>query len=102
MLCCLAAGGRDLVGLGLMCLGGLGFQVGSASSQAMIADLVPRERHEQAYAAVRVAQNLGITLGPPTGGLFLFLGSWSVLFAGAAALFFAGFVLALRFLPRYG
>src|SRR5207244_9466332 len=68
MLGFLAAGGRELVGLGLMCLGGLVFQVGSASSQAMIADLVPRERHEQAYAAVRAAQHLGITLGPPTGG----------------------------------
>jgi predicted MFS family arabinose efflux permease len=98
----LAAGGRELVGLGLMCLGGLVFQIGSASSQAMIADLVPRERHEQAYAAVRVAANLGVTLGPPTGALFLFLGSWSALFAGAAALFFGGFVLALRFLPRHG
>jgi predicted MFS family arabinose efflux permease len=98
----LAAGGRELVGLGLMCLGGLVFQLGSASSQAMIADLVPPERHEQAYAAVRVASNLGVTLGPPTGALFLFLGSWSALFAGAAALFFGGFVLAFRYLPRHG
>jgi predicted MFS family arabinose efflux permease len=98
----LAAGGRELVGLGLMCLGGLVFQIGSAASQAMIADLVPPERHEQAYAAVRVAANLGVTLGPPTGALFLFLGSWSALFAGAAALFLGGFVLALRFLPRHG
>src|SRR5919205_1383174 len=98
----LAAGGRELVGLGLMCLGGLVFQLGSASSQAMIADLVPPERHEQAYAAVRVGANLGVTLGPPTGDLFLFLGSWAALFAGAAALFAGGFVLALRYLPRYG
>jgi predicted MFS family arabinose efflux permease len=102
MLGFLAAGGRELVGLGLMCLGGLVFQIGSASSQAMIADLVPPDRHEQAYAAVRVAANLGITLGPPTGALFLFVGNWSALFAGAAALFFAGFLLALRYLPRYG
>src|ERR671934_623392 len=64
----LAAGRREFVGLGLMCLGGLVFQIGSASSQAMIADLVPPERHEQAYAALRVAANLGVTLGPPTGG----------------------------------
>ena len=102
MLGFLAAGGRELAGLGLMCLGGLVFQIGSASSQAMIADLVPSERHEQAYAAVRVAANLGVSLGPPIGGLLLFLGSWSALFAGAAALFLAGFLLALRFLPRHG
>src|SRR5947209_10993823 len=68
----------------------------------MIADLVPRERHEQAYAAVRVASNLGVTLGPPIGGLFLALGSWSALSGGAACLFFGGFVLALRYLPRHG
>src|SRR5207244_3575021 len=98
----LAAGGSELAGLGLMCLGGLVFQMGSAASQAMIADLVPRERHEQAYAAVRVASNLGVTLGPPIGGLFLALGSWSALFVGAASLFFGGFVLALRYLPRRG
>src|SRR5919202_1720138 len=94
----LAAGGSETAGLALMCLGGLVFQVGSAASQAMVADLVPSERHEQAYAAVRVAANLGVTLGPPTGGLFLALGSWSALFVGAAALFFGGFVLALPFL----
>ena len=98
----LGAGGRELVGLGLVCVGGLFFQVGSAASQAMIADLVPPDRHEQAYAAVRVAANLGVTLGPPIGGLYLALGGWSTLFAGAAALYLGGFVLALRFLPRRG
>src|SRR5438105_9186267 len=54
----LAASGSEPTGLGLMCLGGLVFQLGSASSQAMIADLVPRERHEQRYAAVRAASTL--------------------------------------------
>ena len=98
----LAAGGNELAGLGLVCAGGLTFQVGSAANQAMIADLVAPERHEQAYASVRVAQNLGITLGPPAGGLFLALGGWSALFVGAAVLFFGGFVLALRFLPSRG
>src|ERR671932_681604 len=41
-----AAGDRELVGLGLMCLGGLFFQLGSAADQALVADLVPPERHE--------------------------------------------------------
>ena len=98
----LVAGGNELFGLGLVCAGGLTFQVGSAANQAMIADLVPRERHEQAFASVRVAQNLGITLGPPTGGLLLALGSWPTLFVGASVLFFGGFLLALRFLPSRG
>src|SRR5919198_3020017 len=98
----LAAGDRELVGLGLVCAGGLSFQVGSAANQAMIADLVPPGRHEQAFASVRVAQNLGITLGPPTGALLLALGSWPTLFVGASVLFFGGFLLALRFLPSRG
>jgi MFS family permease len=98
----LAAGNRELVGLGLVCLGGLVFQIGTAANQALIADLVPPHRHEHAYAAVRVAANLGITLGPPTGGLLLVLGSWSGLFVGGAALFLAGLLLAARFLPSRG
>jgi predicted MFS family arabinose efflux permease len=98
----LAAGRSELAGLGLVCLGGLTFQIGSAASQAMVADLVPPERHEQAYAAVRVAANLGVTLGPPTGGLLIAVGSWPGLFVGAAAVFLAGFLLALRLLPRQG
>jgi predicted MFS family arabinose efflux permease len=102
LLCFLAAGGNELAGLGLVCTGGLFFQLGSAANQAMIADLVPPERYEAAYAAVRVASNLGITIGPPLGGLLIALGSWSMLFAGGAVVSFGGFLLALRFLPRRG
>ena len=102
MLAFLAAGRREALGLGLICLGGLFFQLGSAADQAMVADLVPPERHESAYAAVRVASNLGIAIGPPVGGALLALGSWSALFAGGAAVSFLGFLLALRFLPRRG
>lgn len=102
LLCFLAAGGNELAGLGLICLGGLFFQLGSAADQAMIADLVPPERHEDAYASVRVANNLGITIGPPLGGALLALGSWAALFAGGAIVSFSGFLLALRFLPRRG
>jgi predicted MFS family arabinose efflux permease len=40
-------------------------------NQAMVADLVPPERHEAAYASVRVASNLGVVCGPPVGGLLL-------------------------------
>ena len=98
----LAAGGREALGLGLMCVGGLFFQLGGAANQAMIADLVPPDRHEAAYASVRVANNLGITMGPPLGGALIAIGSWSALFAGGAAVSLLGFLLALRFLPRRG
>src|SRR2546421_9380189 len=45
MLGFLAAGGRELVGLGLMCLGGPRFQIGGGASQARVARLVPPRPH---------------------------------------------------------
>jgi predicted MFS family arabinose efflux permease len=101
VLAFLAAGGNETAGLVALCFGGLFFQLGNAADQALVADLVPPDRHEQSYAAVRVASNLGIVFGPPVGGLFLLLG-WSSLFVGAAALSAIGFAVALLFLPRRG
>jgi predicted MFS family arabinose efflux permease len=98
----LAAGGSATAGLLVLSFGGLFFALGTAASQALVADLVPHERHEPAYAAVRVASNLGITFGPPLGGLLLLLGSWNVLFLGAAAFSAVGFGLAALFLPVRG
>jgi len=97
-----AAGSRAKAGLLVLCFGGLFFQIGNAAGQALVADLVPSERHESAYAAVRVASNLGITFGPPLGGLLLLVGSWNALFIGAAALSALGFSLAVLFLPARG
>jgi MFS family permease len=98
----LAAGGSATAGLLVLSFGGLFFSLGNAAGQALVADLVPRERHEPAYAAVRVASNLGITFGPPLGGLLLLLGSWNALFLGAAAFSAVGFALAALFLPARG
>jgi predicted MFS family arabinose efflux permease len=97
-----AAGGSATAGLFVMCFGGLFFQIGNAADQALVADLVPPDRHEAAYAAVRVASNLGITFGPPLGGLLLVLGSWNALFIGAASLSALVFALAVVFLPARG
>src|SRR5207253_3040424 len=97
-----AAGSSAKAGLLVLCFGGLFFQIGNAAGQALVADLVPSERHESAYAAVRVASNLGITFGPPIGGLLLLVGSWNALFIGAAALSALGFSLAVLFLPARG
>ncbi len=73
----IAAGSNATAGLLVLCFGGLFFQIGNAAGQALVADLVPHDRHEPAYAAVRVASNLGITFGPPLGGLLLVIGSCS-------------------------
>ena len=52
------------VGLGLASLAGVGGSIGAGADQAMVADVVPPERHEAAYASVRVANNLGVVLRP--------------------------------------
>ena len=85
----------------LTCSGMIG-ALGGSVTQAMVADLVPPERHETGYASVRVASNLGVTMGPPVGSLFLFVGDWTALFVGVAILSGVSFALALRYLPRRG
>ena len=45
--------------------------LGDAADTAMVADLVAPDDREQAYAALRVAANMGVVLGPPIGGLLL-------------------------------
>jgi predicted MFS family arabinose efflux permease len=76
--------------------------IGGAADQAMVADLVAPEKHEAGYAATRVASNLGVTFGPPLGGLLLLSHSWVVFFFGAALLSLIASVVAWRYLPRRG
>jgi predicted MFS family arabinose efflux permease len=98
----LLVGGNATAGLLVLCFSGLAFQIGNSAGQALVADLVPAEGHEAAYAATRVASNLGTTFGPPVGGLLLLLGSWNALFAGAATFSAIGFLIAVLYLPRRG
>src|SRR5438552_2749201 len=76
--------------------------LGGAADTAMVADLVPPEKHEAAYAAVRVANNLGISIGPPLGALLLLGQNWSRLFVGAAIFATFGWLLAYRYIPHRG
>ena len=75
-----------LAGLILLALLPVFGSLGGAADQAMVADLVPPEEHEAAYSAVRVAANLGVTIGPPLGGLLLIGGHWSHLWIGVLPL----------------
>ena len=63
-------------GLVALALAGVFGSLGGSVAQAMVADLVAPERHQAAYASVRVAANVGVVVGPPVGGLLLVLGSW--------------------------
>src|SRR5919201_3483622 len=98
----LAVGNHVYAGLTLLALLPVFGSLGGAADQAMVADLVAPERHEAAYAAVRVASNLGVTIGPPIGGLLLIGNHWNHLWLGTLVLAAAGFAIAYRFVPRGG
>jgi MFS family permease len=95
-------GARLWPGLVALMLAGVVGGLGASVGQALVADLVPPDKHEGAYAAVRVASNLGVTLGPPFGGVLLFAGGWSALFVGVAVLSLLAWALAFRLLPVRG
>src|SRR5205085_5756992 len=89
-------------GLTLLALLPVFGSLGNAADQAMVADLVAPERQEAAYASVRVASNLGVTIGPVIGGLLLVGANWDHLWIGGLVLSAAGFLIALRYIPRGG
>lgn len=76
--------------------------VAMAATQALVADVVPAARHEHAYASLRVANNLGVTLGPPIGGALLLTGNYDVLWIGVAVLRSVTTLLAWRLIPVRG
>jgi predicted MFS family arabinose efflux permease len=67
--------------------------------QALVADLVPPERHEAGFSAIRVAQNLGVCTGPPVAGLLLIDEDWRAMFTGIALLLAATTAIAARTIP---
>ena len=98
----LGVGHHVWFGLGLMVgAAGLG-SFGGSAGQAMVADLVPPAKHEEAYASVRVAANLGVTMGPPIGSIFLLIGGWSLFFPCVSLLALTAWTLAFRYLPKRG
>ena len=102
MLAYAFVGDHVWLGLTLIAIAPVFHSVGGSADQAMIADLVPAERHEAAYASVRVASNLGVTVGPPLGGLMLLDENYRVLFVGVALLSFVAFAIAYRYIPARG
>jgi MFS family permease len=66
--------------------GALGWPLFLTVSNAMVADLVPRERSAEAYSIIRIALNLGAVFGPALAGVSLAAGlSYSNLFAAAGS-----------------
>ncbi len=98
----LVVGHRPVWGIAALALLPVFGSLGGAADQAMVADLVAPERHEAAYASVRIASNLGVTIGPVIGGALLIGGHWSHLWLGTLVLGSVGFAIAFRFIPRTG
>lgn len=67
----------------LMSVTGLANPLYRIGSDAMMADLVPAEKRIDAYALMRLSNNLGVAIGPAIGG-FVAAGSYSMAFYGAA------------------
>jgi predicted MFS family arabinose efflux permease len=97
-----AVGHHVVAGLAVMASFGVFGAMFNAAEYAMVADLLPPERREGGYAAVRVAQNLAVCFGPAVGGLLLLGDAWSRLFVGMSALGAVSLLLAYRLLPRRG
>lgn len=68
----------------LMALSGLFMPLYRVGSDAMLADLVPPEGRAEAYAVLRMANNIGVSVGPAVGG-FLAAASYRLTFSLAAA-----------------
>jgi predicted MFS family arabinose efflux permease len=94
-------GERTTLGLVVLAGSGMAGSIGWAATQAFVADLVPRERHEAGFASLRVANNLGVVCGPVLGGLLLLV-SWHALFLGVSVLSAAVFAFAWKTLPHRG
>jgi predicted MFS family arabinose efflux permease len=98
---CLAfVGGHVLVGLALIVLLGGAAGMLFAAQQALLTDLVPRERHEHAFASQRVVQNIGFVGGPLLGAVLLTMG-WRTLFVGIAVIGLLAFVVAIQAIPQH-
>jgi len=67
----------------LLALSGAANPLYQMSGDAMVADLIPSEKRPNAYALLRMSNNIGVALGPSIGG-FLAATSYSLAFYIAA------------------
>jgi MFS family permease len=68
----------------LMAFRGLVIPLYRVGADAMVVDLIPREKRPDAYALLRMMENLGVAIGPAIGG-FLAAVSYTGAFLGASA-----------------
>lgn len=98
----LAVGSSLVAGVVALTFAGAVGAAAGTMSQAIITDLVPQEKHEEGFAAARIASNLGVVSGPPFGAALLGLGGWTALFVGVSVLTASAWLIAQRLVPRGG
>src|SRR3954453_3600950 len=91
-----------IAGLIVMSLTGVCGAMFNASSNALVADLLPPARREAGYASVRVASNLGVCFGPAVGALLLLGDAWTRLDIGVFLFCMAALFFAIRYVPHTG
>jgi predicted MFS family arabinose efflux permease len=69
--------------------------------RVLVADFVwEPDVRERAYATVRVANNLGILVGPPLAALLIHVGGWSAFLLGLVAVAIVGAGVTIVVVPR--
>ena len=91
-------GSRSYLGFALIVVAGAASGPGMAATNAVVADLVPEDQQESAYATLRVVSNIGYAAGPPLAALSIIGGHWSRLFVGTSLMGFAAAIVAAGFL----
>ncbi len=84
---------------GLLVISGAFGPMVRVASNSMIADLVEPDRRHDAYALLRMGNNVGVAIGPMVGGFVTSISYAIAFYAGASAqLFFA--MLVMAFVPE--
>lgn len=65
-------------------------------ADAMLADLIPREKRHTAYAIIRMSGNTGVAIGPAIGGFVAVRSYTTAFFIAAAGMILYGLLIAWR------
>ncbi|MEV7416161.1 MFS transporter [Streptomyces sp. NPDC089919] len=102
LILCLGLVGRHVPwGVALVVLAGVVWAPGRSAINALVADVMPPERRDQAYASLRTANNLGVVVGPPLAAGLLLAGGWTAFLVGIAVLGALTCRLAVVLLPAH-
>ena len=95
-------GQRVAIAFALIVLQGVLGAPAYSLDRVLVADFVPEpELREDAYATVRVANNLGILVGPPLAALMINLGGWSAFLLSLATVALIGAAVTVAAVPRH-